>query len=506
MNLTQDSTNNAPRQTRVLIVGGGTAGWLAAASLARLLGPAARIQLVESEAIGTVGVGEATIPQIRLLLNVLGINELDFMRHTSATIKLGIQFEGWGRPGEAYMHAFGATGRPLGFAPFHHYWLRAQAQGLPSDLWDYSLNLQAAHANRYAPLAADPQAGHEGLMHAYHFDAGKVAAYLRRYAERLGVTRTEGKVVDVALRGQDGFIESVKLEDGRYLGGDLFIDCSGFRGLLIEEALEAGFDDWSHWLPCDRAVAVQCEGTQPLVPYTRAMAREAGWQWRIPLQHRTGNGHVFCSAHTSEEAATETLLGSLDGAPRGTPRVIRFTTGMRRQIWKRNCVALGLASGFMEPLESTSIHLVQSGVDRLVKLFPGPRPDPAAIAEYNRQTRREFELIRDFLVLHYHANEREGTFWETCREMALPDGLAHKLEVFRRTGGIFRDPEDLFAEEAWLQVMIGQGVRPEAWHPMADRLPHDQLAQFMSQQKKLVKQLVDGITSHETFIASHCAE
>lgn len=500
------TTFRPPQPTRVLIVGGGTAGWLAAASLARLLGPAARIELVESEAIGTVGVGEATIPQIRLLLGVLGINELDFMRHTSATIKLGIQFEGWGRPGESYMHAFGATGRPLGYAPFHHYWLRAQAEGLRSDLWDFSLNYQAARHNRYQPLEADPRAGHEGLVPAFHFDAGKVAIYLRRYAERLGVHRTEGKVVDVQLRGEDGFIDAVRLEDGRSLGADLFVDCSGFRALLIGDALGTGFDDWSHWLPCDRAVAVQSEGTEPLVPYTRAIAREAGWQWRIPLQHRTGNGHVFCSAHTSEAAATETLLANLDGAPRGTPRVLKFTTGMRRSVWRRNCVALGLASGFMEPLESTSIHLVQSGVDRLVKLFPGPRPEPAAIAEYNRQTRREFELIRDFLVLHYHANERPGDFWAACRDMPLPDGLAHKMAVFRQTGGIFREPEDLFAEEAWLQVMTGQNVQPAAWHPMADRVSRDQLAQFMRESSTSVQRLVDGLPSHAAFIAQHCAE
>ncbi|MEM1410718.1 MAG: tryptophan halogenase family protein [Pseudomonadota bacterium] len=495
-----------PEPTRVLVVGGGTAGWLAAASLARLLGPAARVELVESEAIGTVGVGEATIPQIRLLLGVLGINELDFMRHTSATIKLGIQFEGWGVPDSAYMHAFGATGRALGHAPFHHYWLRAQDQGLPSDLWDYSPNLQAARQNRYASVAPDPKAGHEGLVHAYHFDASKVAVYLRRYAEHVGVKRHEGRIVETRLRPEDGFIGAVCLEDGRALTADLFIDCTGFRGLLIEEALGAGFEDWSHFLPCDRAVAVQCEGTKPLVPYTRAIARDAGWQWRIPLQHRTGNGHVFCSAHMSEDEATETLLKGLDGDPTGTPRVIRFTTGMRKQFWKHNCVALGLASGFMEPLESTSIHLVQSGVDRLVKLFPGPQPDPATITEYNRQTRREFELIRDFLVLHYHANQRQGTFWTACRSMALPDGLQHKLAMFRATGGIFREPEDLFAEEAWLQVMIGQGITPEAWHPMADRLPHEQLARFMSQQKRSVQSLIGGLSPHSEFIARHCAE
>ena len=497
---------NAPDPTRVVIVGGGPAGWLAAASLARLIGPGARIELVESDAIGTVGVGEATIPQIRLLLHVLGINEDDFMRHTGATIKLGIQFEGWGAPGEAYMHAFGNTGRPLALLGFHHYWLRAQAQGLRSDLWDFSFNLRAAHANRFQRVEADPQTGLDALVYAYHFDASRVAVYLRRYAEHLGVKRTEGRVVSVEQDPESGNLTEVRLEDERRVAGDLFIDCSGFRGLLIEDTLEAGFEDWSHWLPCDRAVAVQCERVTPIVPYTRAMAREAGWQWRIPLQSRTGNGHVFCSDFMDEDQATRTLLENLDGAVRGEPRVIRFTTGRRKQFWKGNCVALGLASGFMEPLESTSIHLVQSGVDRLVKLFPGPRPDPSAVVEYNRQTRREFELIRDFLVLHYHLNQRPGAFWEACRNMELPDGLGRKMALFRSTGGIAREAEDLFAEEAWLQVMIGQGIRPGAWHPMANRLSHDQLAQFMSQSKKLVKQAVNRITSHESFIAQHCAE
>ncbi|MEE4174269.1 MAG: tryptophan halogenase family protein [Xanthomonadales bacterium] len=492
--------------TRVVIVGGGTAGWLAAAALARLLGPAARIELVESDAIGTVGVGEATIPQLRLLLQVLGINEDDFMRHTGATVKLGIQFEGWGDPGGAYMHAFGSTGRGLALLPFHHYWLRAQAQGLRSDLWDFSFNLRAARANRFERVGADPQTGLDALVYAYHFDASRVAVYLRRFAERLGVKRTEGRVVDVERDPEREEIRAVRLEDERRVAGDLFIDCSGFRGLLIEETLQAGFEDWSRWLPCNRAVAVQCEGVSPLVPYTRARARQAGWQWRIPLQSRTGNGHVFCSDFLGEDEATETLLGSLDGAVRGDPRVIRFTTGMRKQFWKGNCVALGLASGFMEPLESTSIHLVQSGVDRLVKLFPRPRPEPSAVAEYNRQTRREFELIRDFLVLHYHLNQRPGEFWRACRDMDLPDGLAHKMSLFQSTGGIVRDAGDLFAEEAWLQVMIGQGMKPDAWHPMADRLTHEQLAQFMSQSKKLVKQAVNRITSHESFIAQHCAE
>jgi len=497
---------NERAPTRVVIVGGGTAGWLAAASIARLLGPAARVQLVESEAIGTVGVGEATIPQIRLLLQVLGINEDDFMRHTGATVKLGIRFEGWGRPDHAYMHAFGALGPSLALLPFHHYWLRGLAEGLAGDLWKHSFNDRAAHADRFDRVGARPREGLDALVYAFHFDAARVAAYLRRYAEHLGVRRVEGRVVNVALAPEDGFIEAVELEGGARVAGDLFIDCSGFRSLLLGEALGVDFEDWSHWLPCDRAVAVQCESSGPLVPYTRAMARRAGWQWRIPLQGRTGNGHVFCSAHLGEDEATSLLLERLDGAPRGAPRVIRFMTGMRRFQWRRNCVALGLASGFMEPLESTSIHLVQAGVDRLVKLFPRPRPEPAAIAEYNRQTRREFELIRDFLVLHYHVNGRKGAFWDACRAMDVPEGLKDKLEIFRTTGGIFREAGDLFTEEAWLQVMVGQGVEAEAWHPMADRLERDRLGPFLREHEQRVERAVNALPAHESFIAQHCAE
>lgn len=502
---TRAANMNPSSPTRVVVAGGGTAGWLAAATVARVLGPAVRVELVESEAIGTVGVGEATIPQIRLLLQALGINEDDFLRHTGATIKLGIEFDGWRRPGDAYMHAFGSLGRPLPLLPFHHLWLRGRAEGVAGDLWDHSFNLQAAHAHRFDRVRPEPEQGVDALVYAYHFDALRVASYLRRYAERLGVRRTEGRIAAATRDGEGGDLKALQLEDGRTVQGDLFLDCTGFRALLIGEALGVPLEDWSRWLPCDRAVAVQCEGVSPLLPYTRATARTAGWQWRIPLQERIGNGHVFCSAVLGEDEATGQLLGALDGAPLGDPRTLRFTTGLRREAWTNNCIALGLASGFLEPLESTSIHLVQSAVDRLIKLFPGPGPEPELVREYNRQVRREAELIRDFLVLHYHVNEREGDFWRSLRSMALPDGLAHKMSLFHRSGVIVREPEDLFAEEAWLQVLLGQGIQPRRWHPMADRPASGQLKSFFESHRSAVQHAVNGLTSHAEFIARHCA-
>ncbi len=490
---------------KVVIVGGGTAGWVSAATLARVLGPLVRIELVESEEIGTVGVGEATIPQIRLLLGVLGIQEDDFLRHTNGTIKLGIQFDGWSKPGQSYMHAFGAVGRSLGLIPFHPYWLRARENGQRTDLWDYSFNYQAAAAGRFDRVQADPQQGLDALVYAFHFDAALVARYLRVYAERLGVTRTEGRIVGTRLRPEDGYIESLKLQGGGTVAGDLFIDCSGFRGVLIEQALETGYEDWTHWLPCDRAVAVPCASAEPLLPYTRATARRAGWQWRIPLQSRTGNGHVYCSRHLGDDEATAMLLDRLDGEALAEPRLLSFTTGRRRLAWNRNCVALGLAGGFMEPLESTSIHLVQSGIDRLLRMFPGAGFAPAQVDEYNAQTQREFERIRDFLLLHYHVNAREGAFWEELREVALPDSLAHKIELFRETGGIFRAQDDLFTEEAWLQVLIGQGIHPERYHPLAARLDDGQLEAFLGRQRQAIRSRVERLPAHEAFIRRHCA-
>lgn len=469
------------------------------------MGKLLEIELIESDQIGTVGVGEATIPQIRLLLGMLGIDEHDFLSQTQGTIKLGIQFNGWARPGYAYIHAFGAMGRPLGMREFYHYWLRGHAQGLTDNLWDYSLNAVTAFQNRYDRCDDFGDTGLTGLVHAYHFDATLVAQYLRCYCENLNVTRTEGKIIDTKLRPEDGFIESVALESGSSIAGDLFIDCSGFRGLLIEEALETGYEDWTQWLPCNRAAAVQCETVDPLLPYTQATARDAGWQWRIPLQQRTGNGHVYCSDYISDDEAIAVLLANLDGVALADPRVLRFTIGHRNKFWNRNCVALGLASGFIEPLESTAIHLVQSGLSRLLNLFPDKNFAPEIIDEYNRQCTYEFERVRDFIILHYHANERtDSQFWIDRREMSVPDTLRRKIELFRSTGRIQEDAEDLFKTVAWLQVMLGQRIAPEHYHSMADALTDEQLKQFLGDIKRTIDHRAGMFPDHRRYIEEYC--
>ena len=490
---------------KVVIVGGGTAGWLAAAVLGRSMGSRLEIELIESDAIGTVGVGEATIPPIRLPLAMLGIDENEFLSQTQGTIKLGIQFNDWARRGDSYIHAFGPTGHPFGMLEFYHYWLRSQAQGFTDDLASFSLNASSALANKYGRADNARPGSPASLVHAFHFDAALVAQYLRRLSQRLNVRRTEGKVVDTVLRSDDGFIESITLENGASITGDLFIDCSGFRGLLAEEALQSGYEDWSHWLPCDRAIAVQCESAGPLLPYTQATAREAGWQWRIPLQQRVGNGHVYCSDYLSDDEATAVLLANIDGKPLTDPRVLRFTVGHRRKFWNRNCVALGLASGFIEPLESTAIHLVQSGVKRLLDLFPDTGFSPTIIDEYNRQCTFEFERIRDFIVLHYHANERDDTtFWVDRREMAIPDSLSERIELFRSTGRIQDNGKDLFQTDAWLQVMVGQRILPERYHPMADIPSDEQLGKFLAEIKRVITHNSSAFPDHQQYIETHC--
>jgi tryptophan 7-halogenase len=493
------------RIRKVVIVGGGTAGWMSAATLSRAFGSLLEIELIESDQIGTVGVGEATIPQIRLLLGMLGIDEYEFLAATNGTFKLGIQFNGWTRPGDSYIHAFGGIGRALGMLEFHHYWLRSRAQGSSDSLWTYSLNAAVAMQNRYERFDVFGETGLSGLVRAYHFDASLVARYLRGYSERHGVARTEGRIVDTAISGDSGFIESVRLEDGVSVSGDLFIDCSGFRGLLIEGALDTGYEDWTHWLPCDRAAAVPCETTDPLLPYTQSTARKAGWQWRIPLQNRTGNGHVYCSSFISDDEASSMLMENLDGKPLGEPRLLRFTPGRRRKFWNRNCVALGLASGFLEPLESTSIHLVQSGLSRLISLFPQMRTAPELIAEYNRQCICEFERVRDFLILHYHANERvDSQFWIERREMPVPESLTQKLELFRASGRIREEAEDLFKQVAWLQVMLGQRIVPDSYHPLADMPTPAQLNRFLGDLRRAIQGRARSFPDHRSFVQDHC--
>lgn len=487
---------------KVVIVGGGTAGWMAAAVLSRVMGKVLDIEVIESESIRTVGVGEATIPQIRLLVAALGLDEHDFLRNVQGSIKLGVQFCGWTRPGHTYLHGFGPIGRSLGTLPFYQYWLRGVQSGGASDLWSYSTTAQAANLNRFAggPRTDDLSAP----VFAYHFDAALVGEYLRKYAEQRGVVRTEGMIVDTILREPDGFIAAVVLEGERRIPADLFIDCSGFRGLLIEQALKTGYEDWSHWLPVDRALAIQCESVEPLTPYTRATAQKAGWIWRIPLQHRTGTGHVYCSRYTSDDEAAAALLASLDGKAIKEPWPLKFVTGRRKQAWNKNCVALGLASGFLEPLESTSIHFIQSGISRLVGMFPDMRFSQFEIDEYNRQSALEFEHTRDFIALHYYANERPEPFWQHCREMPLPPGLKHRLDLFRLSGRIYREPDDLFLDLSWLQVMLGQNVTPVGHHPAANVPTQAQLDEFLTNVRAVVERSVGGMPSLREFLNEHC--
>ncbi len=491
----------------VAIVGGGTAGWISAALLARSLGKRIRITLVESDAIGTVGVGEATIPPIQTLNQALGIDEADFIRATNATIKLGIQFENWNEIGDSYMHAFGNIGKDLAFCGFEQLWFRSLAirnseSVSASEYWDYSLNYQAARHGKFAKFDSIPNTGMNGLVYAYHFDAGLYARYLRQYSERLGVTRIEGLIDSINLNQKDGYIESVRLQTGESIAADLFIDCSGFKGLLIGDALGVGYEDWSHWLGVDSAIAVQSESVSPAVPYTRSIAHEAGWQWQIPLQNRVGNGLVFSSACLDDNTAIDCLLANIEGTPRTEPRVIRFKTGRRKQAWMKNCVSIGLASGFLEPLESTSIHMVQTAVTRLIKLFPQLGIKASEVDEYNRQTQDEIEQVRDFIILHYVLNNRPEPFWRACRAMPIPESLSCKIELFREAGKIFNSTDALFSNIAWSQVMIGQGVIAKDYHPIASSMTEQQLLEFQSNIKTVVNQVVGKLPSHQSFIDS----
>ncbi|MFC4347133.1 tryptophan halogenase family protein [Kordiimonas lipolytica] len=491
---------------KLVIVGGGTAGWMAASLLVKLMRGQLEIVLIESDDIGTVGVGEATIPPIQIFNNVLGLNEDEFIKATQGTFKLGIQFENWGAVGDKYMHAFGAIGRQIGMVPFQHYWLRAKAAGFAGDLWDFSFNYQAAKQDRFDRLRQIPNSPLEGITHAFHFDAGLYARYLRKGCEHAGVNRVEGMITDVSLDGESGNIESVTLKDGQVVEGDFFIDCSGFRSLLLGQALGVGYTDWTDWLPCDRAVAVPAENGARMRPYTQSIAHKAGWQWRIPLQHRAGNGHVFCSDYISEDEATQALLDNLEGKPLADPRVIPFKVGRREKFWHKNCIAVGLSSGFLEPLESTSIHLIQTSIVRFVQMFPSLGLDASNVAEYNEQVGFEFESIRDFIILHYHATERDDSaFWKRCREMEIPESLKHKMDLFRETGRIFRFNNELFSEAGWLQVMLGQRVMPKAYHPMADALDEAQLRDYFNNLRTIIGGTVPKLPTQKDFIAKHCA-
>lgn len=491
----------------IVIVGGGTAGWMTAAAMSKLLGNACCIRIIESDEIGIIGVGEATIPHITEFNRALGIDEDDFLRATRGTFKLGIEFVNWGAIGDRYIHGFGSVGQPTDALPLHHFWLRMARLGKARPLEAYSINTAAPRAAKFMRANKDMAGSPLGdIVHAFHFDAGLYARYLRNYAEKLGVVRTEGKIVQVQQREPDGFIDAVVMESGERIAGDFFIDCSGMRGLLIEQTLKSGYEDWSHWLPCDRALAVPCESAGPLLPMTRSTAHAAGWQWRIPLQHRTGNGHIYCSNFMGQDEATAILMKNLDGAPLAEPRPLKFLTGRRKQFWNRNCVAVGLSSGFLEPLESTSIHLIQTAISRIINFFPRAGFDAADIAEYNAMTNWEYERIRDFLVLHYKTTERDDSaFWNYCRNMPIPDSLQRKIDLFSSNGRIYRDGEELFAVTSWLQVMVGQRIAPRGNHPLADLRPESEVAAYLSNVEQVVAKCVKVMPMQAEFIAKNCA-
>ena len=487
---------------RIVIAGGGTAGWMTAAALSRFIIPRMSVTLIESDEIGTVGVGEATIPSIAQFNQALGIDEAEFLAATGGTYKLGIAFDGWGAPDQAYVHAFGLIGNALGVVPFHHYWLRGLSLGIAKPLGHYILHTIAVAGNRFAHVERRPDSPAPPMPYAYHFDAGLYAKFLRGYAEQRGVVRQEGKIVAVERNPANGDVGGLLLANGTRIEGDLFIDCSGFRGLLIEQELEAGFEDWSQWLPCDRAVAVPCRRVDPLIPLTRSIARKAGWQWRIPLQHRTGNGHIFSSRHISEDEATATLLANLDGEPTADPRTIRFVPGQRRKCWVRNVVAVGLASGFIEPLESTSIHLIQTAINRLLELLPSGEISDAMRNDFNDQASFEMERIRDFIILHYHANARTGEpFWDSLRTMEVPAELSHKIDLFRASGRVHASFDELFDPRAWIQVLIGQNVMPQSYNPIADQLPQARLREFLDGVEKGHMADASRMPDHGEFVA-----
>ncbi len=488
----------------VVIVGGGTAGWMAAAALSRFFDDGKRtITLVESDQIGTVGVGEATIPPIRNFNAMLDISENEFLRETRGTFKLGIEFVDWGRIGDRYFHPFGEYGHDFHGIQFHQLFLRQLALGSADigEIADYSMSSVAASLGRFGRPSAQAKTPISEINYAFHFDAGLYAAFLRKLAERQGTVRKEGQIVRAHRNGENGDISAIELADGTRIEGDLFIDCSGFRGLLIEEELETGYDDWSHWLPVDRAIAVPTSNIASPDPFTRSTARPAGWQWRIPLQHRVGNGHVFCSQYMGEDEAQDILLANLEGQPLAEPRTIRFKTGMRRRAWSHNVVSLGLSSGFIEPLESTSIHMIQNGIARLFALFPDKPISSLERDEYNRGMRDVYEDVRDFIILHYKATQRDDTdFWRYVRDMAVPDSLTRKMELWRLHGRVFRENAELFAQPSWIAVMLGQNIAPESHDPIADTLDERKVGEAMKQMRETYRSTGQQLPSQEDFL------
>jgi tryptophan 7-halogenase len=493
---------------RILIVGGGTAGWMTAAALAKFLNPQQyHITLVESESIGSVGVGEATVPHIRYFNEVLGIDENEFMKKTNATYKLGIEFSNWGKLGDAYIHPFGVYGQSRNDISFHHYWLRSQQIGDTSSISDYSAAISAAYAEKFAYPVSDQCSLFSKYSYAFHIDASLYAAFLREYSIARGVTRREGKIVSVIQEKFTVAISSVQLESGELLAGDLFIDCSGFRGLLINETLKTEFEDWSHWLPCDRAIAVPSAKTSEPLPYSKAIARGVGWQWRIPLQNRNGNGHVYSSQYISDDEVADSLLGNIDGEALANLNYLRFKTGRRVKTWNENCVAIGLSSGFLEPLESTSIYLIQIAIMKLIEFFPHIDMEQINTDQFNHDMAIEYERIRDFLILHYHATERDDSaFWNYCRTMEVPESLAYKMDLFYEQAHVERYTRGMFLEPSWIAVYLGQGIKPLAYHPLANALDVKELQRGLSAIRDTITSGVRAMDSHSLSIQKNCID
>jgi tryptophan halogenase len=486
---------------KVVIAGGGTAGWMAACALSTRLGSLLDITLVESDAIGTVGVGEATIPPMRNFHRLMNIDEQEFMRETQATFKLGIEFDNWGEVGDSYIHSFGEIGQRSWMAEFHEFWMEARAQGFGGSLEDYCLELKAAKAGKFATEIDGTR-----LNFAFHLDATRYAKYLRKKSEKAGVRRVEGMIKEVQKDLQSGEIKALVLDSGELLEGDLFIDCTGFRSLLLGDTLGIEFDDWSHWLFSDRAIAVQTTATEEPLPYTRAIAHPSGWQWRIPLQSRVGNGIVYSSRFMSDDDAKQTLLNNVTGDLITEPRFLKYRTGSRQKSWHKNCVALGLASGFIEPLESTSIHLVMTAIIRLIRLFPFGDSKEALADRFNQETRTEIETVRDFVILHYkQTNRTDSDFWNAYRTMEIPDTLAHRLEIFKKNAYVWPDDVALFRVDSWVQVMMGQGLTPESFHNAGKLTGTEGLQQSLTKLKSSIDGTVTKLPTHQQFIDHYCA-
>lgn len=499
-------TNELGKSQQVIIVGGGTAGWMTAAALGKFLdNKKYTITLIESEAIGTVGVGEATVPHIRFFNERLGINENEFMQKTNATYKLGIEFSNWAKRGDAYIHPFGVFGKSFNDVSFHHYWLRAKKLGNKFPIGDYSLGIMAGYAGKFDYPNSDVNSLSSKYSYAFHFDASLYATFLRNFSESHGVIRKEGKIIGVQQSTDTGFVQSLTLDSGEIVNGNLFIDCSGFRGLLIEQTLKTGYEDWSHWLPCDRAIAVPTERTSDPLPYTKAIARDAGWQWRIPLQSRTGNGQVYSSRYISDEAVEKSLLENLDGKPLANLNHIRFQTGRRKKSWNKNCVAIGLSSGFLEPLESTSIYLIQIAIVKLIEYFPDADFDSLLSDEFNREIAMEYERVRDFLILHYSATEREDTeFWRYVKNMAIPESLQYKIDLFRHQGYVEHYKRGMFLEPSWVAVYLGQNIIPENYHPSVNKLSDHELLQQLNAIHNQISVLTENMPTHMQSINKNC--